>query len=418
MSIKLRNLLCIKEKEKLDLGHKLLYEPYKNILVNFVDLSTNASAIEFDPISKLFDGLASISDDLRYYYEALLGVTSYYQHSQGGKGKYVEKRFSSIVQTCSLNIALSELPLWLEYPELHRKKGIFTLRGLSREEKTKLRRSSWDFVGEEDETTDLGNLFVESNKIVLVELKNRVDSGGTSARREIWIKKFKLILETLSNNTVKIYQKGNNKYSLIELLKDFNYKRLEIYIGILFNVEGVPATKQGDKDKGFYSSNEEGYRDLIKMIMNKGFKIINEDFNKLAVTLNINNFEIKFGTLYGNDIPCKLLQKKYTISNLLILKYDDIWLSQLISISERTYLLQFGKNYMTILRDTIKKDWELRKLFDEFITSEGSKDLLGKLVKYLLNNYLRNFSSHLCPSQIAKDEYLADVIQVLAASEA
>ena len=33
-----RNLLCVKEEEKLDLGRILLYKPYKNILVNFKEL--------------------------------------------------------------------------------------------------------------------------------------------------------------------------------------------------------------------------------------------------------------------------------------------------------------------------------------------------------------------------------------------
>ena len=109
-----RNLLCVKKEENLDLGHLLLYKPYKNILENFVNLATERSATDFDPVSRIFDGLESISDDIKHYYEAFLGVTSYYQHSNGGRGKYVEKKISSVVETCSMNIKLSNLPLWFE----------------------------------------------------------------------------------------------------------------------------------------------------------------------------------------------------------------------------------------------------------------------------------------------------------------
>ncbi|MEO0126809.1 MAG: hypothetical protein ABIL44_03550 [candidate division WOR-3 bacterium] len=63
------------------------------------------------------------------------GVTSYYHHSQGGRGKYIEKKIASSFETCSLDIELSKLPFWLEYPLLHKKKGIFTQQGLSSEEK-------------------------------------------------------------------------------------------------------------------------------------------------------------------------------------------------------------------------------------------------------------------------------------------
>jgi len=221
MRIKKRNLLCIKRREGLDLGHMLLYNPYKNMLQNFVELMINPKAIEFDPVSKVFSGLESVSEDVKHYYEALLGVTSYYQASKGGRGKYIEKKLSSIIETCSLDIKLSELPIWLTYPLLHRKKGIFTLQELSSEEKSILRRTEWDWLGskEDEETIDLGNIFKEG--VVFVELKNRVDSGGTAARREIWNKKFKTFLTLISNTQKKLYRKNSYTFSLIELFKYF-----------------------------------------------------------------------------------------------------------------------------------------------------------------------------------------------------
>lgn len=76
-----RNLLCVRPKESLDIGHLLLYEPYKNILINFKKLCIDLEAKDFDPVAKVFDGLLSVPSHIKEYYESLLGVSSYYQHS-------------------------------------------------------------------------------------------------------------------------------------------------------------------------------------------------------------------------------------------------------------------------------------------------------------------------------------------------
>jgi hypothetical protein len=420
--IKKRNLLCIKKRENLELGHMLLYDPYKNILQNFVELMIDPKAIEFDPVSRVFSGLESASEDVKHYYEALLGVTSYYQAAKGGRGRYIEKKFSSIAETCSLDIKLSELPLWLSYPLLHRKKGIFTLQGLSSEEKSILRKSEWDWLGEkeDEETIDLGNIFKDT--VTFVELKNRVDSGGTAARREIWNKKFKTFLILISNAKKKLYRKGFHIFSLIELFKYFGIKHIEFYIGILFDTEGKPATRESDKEKGFYSSSEEGYRDL-KVIINslQNVQIINEDFGSLTFDIYVKGFEeisVKFSSIYGNEIPKALFKKEYSILDLLILRYDDIWLGQLTAINERTFLLKFQENCTHIIKHIFKRDFEARRLYDEFITSEGDENVLIKLVSYLLKKYSENFKTIYIPFGKQKDEYIADIIQVLASAEA
>lgn len=130
-----RNLLCAKPKEHLTQDELLLYEPYKNIMQNFMELAINPKAIEFDPVAKAFDGLLSTPNELREYYEALLSVTSYYQHSKGGKGKFIEKKIAMLFEGCSLDIKLSELPIWLQYPDLYRKRSIYTINSLKPEEK-------------------------------------------------------------------------------------------------------------------------------------------------------------------------------------------------------------------------------------------------------------------------------------------
>jgi hypothetical protein len=416
-----RNLLCIKKKEKLELGELLLYEPYKNILQNFIDLATRREAKDFDPVAKVYDGLLSVPTEIKEYYEALLGITSYYQHSQGGRGKYIEKKIASAFESCSLDIKLSELPLWLEYPALHKKKGIFTLNGLTTREKEMIRRMPWDWIGNRDENTDVGTVLKEEKTMVLAEVKNRVDSGGSAARREIWTsQKFGIIVDYLLRNE-KIYKKGDKEFSLAELLKFFNLENLELYIGVLFDKGDRPATIEADRRNGFYSSSKEGFLYLRNEVKtHKEIKILNEDSENLKIELLLPNssLNLKIEALYGDDVTLKLFRKESPVSDLLLLKYDDIWLSQLIAIDERASLLKNNKNFLIILKDLLKRNKELRDKYNKLINSEDREKELNEITTYLLSKYSDLFNDILVPNGKEKDEYLGDIIQVLGASEA
>lgn len=415
-----RNLLCIKQKEDLGLGELLLYKPYKNILQNFVDLATRIEAKDFDPVAKVYDGLLSVPPEIKEYYEALLGVTSYYQHSQGGRGRYIEKKIASAFESCSLDIKLSELPFWLESPILHKKKGVFTLNGLNSEEKRKIRQTPWDWIGNRDEGTDVGSILRKEKTIVLVEIKNRVDSGGSAARREIWTsQKFGVIVDYLLKNE-KIYRKNDKKFSLSELLKFFNFDKLELCIAVLFDKGDRPATIEADRRNGFYSSSKEGFtylRDKIKA--HKEIKILNEDLENLGIQILLpNSLNLEVGALYGDNITLKLFRKKSPVSDLLLLKYDDIWLSQLVTLDERSSLLKYNKNFSIIFKDLLKRDGNLRESYDKLISSECDRGELERIVTYLLSKYSALFSNELIPKAKEKEEHLGDIIQVLCASEA
>jgi len=418
--IRKRNLLCAREKENLDLGNLLLYEPYKNILINFKELCISIEAKDFDPVAKVYDGLLSAPSDIRAYYEALLGVTSYYQHSQGGRGKYIEKKIASSFNTCTLDIELSNFPFWLKYPSIHKKKGIFTQERLSAEEKRILRTIEWDWLGDSDVSTDVGSIIVDEKTMVLVELKNRVDSGGTSARREIWEStKFQIFVDYLKSNK-KLFKKENVEFSLAELLETFDIRNFEIYIGILFDKGDNPATLRSDKMNGFYSSSKEGFLYLLNILrQSSNIRINNEDSENLQVSfgLNYSDLNINIGALYGNEITSKLFRQNFPVSDLLLLKYDDIWLSQLITISERTSLLKYRKNCTTTFLDLVKRDRNLRISYDSLINSECEEVKLINLIKYLLNNYSDNFEDIMFPVGFNKEDYLADLIQVLCAAE-
>jgi len=416
-----RNLLCVRRKERLDLGEVLLYEPYKNILQNFIELATKKEAKDFDPVAKVYDGLLSVPKEIKEYYESLLGVTSYYQHSQGGRGRYIEKKIASAFDSCSLDIKLSELPLWIEYPNLHKKKGIFTLNELTFEEKRLIRGISWDWIGNKDESTDVGTILKNEKTIALAELKNRIDTGGSAARREILTsQKFGVIIDYLIKSN-KIFKKDKKKFSLAELLNLFQIKNLELYIGILFDKGDRPATIEIDKRNGFYSSSKEGFIYLKDKISRQNIKILDVDLENLRLEILLltkPSLKVKIEALYGDEITLRLFRKKLPVSDLLLLKYDDIWFSQLISIDERSFLLRHGKNFLTIFKDLLKRDKNLRKKYDNLIITECGEKELEEILKYLLSHYSEIFEKRLVPRDKNKETYLADIIQFLASVEA
>lgn len=416
-----RNLLCVKAKNRLELGQLLLYEPYKNILMNFRELCINVNAKDFDPVAKVYDGLLSVPIEIREYYEALLGVTSYYQHSQGGKGKYIEKKLASSFETCSLNIEISKLPFWLEYPELHKKKGIFTLQGLSQKERRIFRTIEWDWIGNRDVSVDVGSIIKDENAMVLIEIKNRVDTGGTAGRREIWTsEKFGIFVKYLDSNK-KLFRKKEEELSFIELLESFGIRDFELYIGVLFDKGDNPATVEADKIHGFYSSSKQGFEYLKNLIeQSSTISIVKKDSENLQMELRLaySNLKIKIGALYGNYITSRLFRKSSPVSDLLLLRYDDIWLSQLITIDERAILLKNQRNYMLTFIDFLKRDRDLRIYYDNLINSECEEIKLEEIINYLLDKYSADFENGLLPAGKDKEEYLADVIQVLCACEA
>lgn len=375
----------------------------------------------FDPVAKVYDGLLSIPIEIKEYYEALLGVTSYYHHSQGGRGKYIEKKIASSFETCSLDIKLSKFPFWLEHPSLHKKKGIFTQQGLLSEEKKILRTIEWDWLGDRDVSTDVGSIIQSEKMMVLVELKNRVDTGGTAGRREIWTsEKFGIFVEYLKSNE-KLFRKNDKEFSWAELLENFGIETIEIYVGVLFDKGDNPATIQSDKTNGFYSSSKQGFDYLQNLIKRSStIKVINEDIENLQIELGLtySKLKVRIGALYGNDITSKLFRKSFPVSDLLLLRYDDIWLSQLITIDERAMLLKHQKNFTTTFMSLLNRDRDLRERYDAIINSECEEAKLNEIVNYLLTKYSVMFEDKILPAGKDKVEYLADVIQVLCAADA
>jgi len=404
-----RKILTIKNKEELSISELILFQPYKNIVSNFYDLAINKEAIHFDAVSRNFSGIDNADSYIRDYYEAMLGVTSYYQASKGGRGKYIEKKIASISESCVLDFSMSEFPKFLTIRNILRKKKLYGDYFLSKDEKKDLRTHEWDFISNYNCTTDLINLL--PNKISFLELKNRVDSGGVSARREIWIKKFPYFFEYFKNNMI-LFKFKEKEYTLYDFLTENNINTILLNIGLLFNVSGEPATKEGDKSKGFYSSNEEGYKFIKKYIEDSNvFSIVEDNIDNLFLKIKYEDIIIEIRAVYGNDIPVILLEKNIDINDLLLNPYDDIWLFQLLSIEQRADLLKNDDNLLLKIDKLIKSNYSLRLIINEFINEEGNNiEKLTDLVSEINNDNL------VVPHGREKIDYIHDIIYFYCAN--
>jgi hypothetical protein len=219
-------------------------------------------------------------------------------------------------------------------------------------------------------------------RLILMEVKNRVDSGGTSARGEALNKKFIALCE-LAESHEKIFVYGGNSYDLISTLRTLGVSELELYMGLLFNKDGSEASIDGDKSKGFYSSS----RTCMKNYVNKqhSSKVVFDE-KLLKISLKDGGFAVSVAMLYGNEVMNVFTSKLYNLHSLIEKvfagRWDDFWLVFSIAISERAMLLRKDTNYMMQIYKLKESDQEFAELFTKFCISSSDLGLLENLMKY------------------------------------
>ena len=205
---------------------------------------------------------------------------------------------------------ISDLPKFFLHRQIIRKHKLFGKETLNSKEKETLRLCEWDFIGSDDETTDLANVFFDEGTLSLLELKNRVDSGGTAARREIYDNKFKRILTYFIDDN-PVFENKNTKYPLLDFYNHFKIKKIKLALGILFSSTGELANKENDKKLGFYSSSKTGFETLKDFIKKTNLEIVDIDDDNLFLELKTRNgFSIEVKNIYGKDIAHFYFTKK------------------------------------------------------------------------------------------------------------
>lgn len=344
--VKIRKLLInIQPRNQIEEGLKRMY------LKRIQEMFKRAMTIEstFNVFDEVFHGLSQsslISENLHSFYESFLTITSYYQHSQAGRGSLVAKLLEDLgtSERMEFEFALKKLP---------------QLLGQNlRLEETELTKQKFDIVNKNKEN------------LSFCELKMKVYSGCTAGRIEL-MEKFNKFTKLITRN---------QKFR--DCIKNGGIKNIYLIGGILFDIQGEPATKQKDEEWGIcYNGLLRGKQDIIRTLENSNveYEVNENNSNEKAfvIKFKIDGINIHIVAVYGNEVIKSLFagEQKYDITyfkkQLEAMLYDDLWLGQIITLSERSILDQnFKKN---------------KKLNNFIITIVKSKELLSEIRKFKID---------------------------------
>lgn len=395
-------LISTQPRNDIEAGLKRMY--LKRIQEMFKRAITMEST--FNAFDEVFHGLSQasvINENLHSFYESFLTITSYYQHSQAGRGSLVAKLLEDLgtSEKMEFEFALKKLPQLLE-------------QNVKLEE-TELTKQKFDIMNKDEDN------------LVFCELKMKVYSGCTAGRIEL-MEKF--------NKFTKLVTKNQN---FRDCIKKGRIKNIFLIGGILFDIQGEPATKQKDEDWGLcYNGLIRGKNDIIKTLKDREIKYkLNEKDSKekaFIIEFEIEGINIKIVAVYGNEVIKNLFvgkQKRgidYFKKQLEGMLYDDLWLGQIITLSERAILDQNFKknkklnNYIT----TILKNEELLSEVKNFQASKNEKTL--KIITSKIVESIKKLDKNLLqikplPAELiikasgedySIDDYVADIVQFLS----
>jgi hypothetical protein len=366
-----------------------LKKSYTNIVYRLVE-STITTSSEFDPFAAKFMGINSIEYD-KFQYQAVLETTSYFWASKGGRGTLLEKIIASLGNSHSYNGVTLPRVLAIISSAQNTSPPLI---------KSNIKRLKFDLVN------------IVSDRLIILELKNRVDSGGTAAREESLGKKFLTICRTIENED-KIFEYHGKYYDFGELLTTLGINKIEMCMGLLFNIHGKEATIDADRLDGFYSSS----KTHMKNYANESHLDTNIEFDqsRLRLYLKKRSLLISVEMLYGNEVIQRFSSKKYCLDNLMekvfSKSWDDIWITFNVAISERAILLRTRKNHIILIKNLKENDEYFNSLFNKFCTHSLDSEILSELVHYVVSKLdLTN------PSAAANEDisYLADCLYAFA----
>lgn len=320
-------MLLLQDPKTLSEEESWLRNAYANIVSKLVTLALNPSS-KIDDFSSMFIGLQSIQHD-KYHYQSLMEITSYIWGSKGGRGNLLEKAIAAAGGPhAKKGMLLSQLPEWIASAKNNKEV------------------TEWKVTGSAPSLKfDLAN--VVENRVIFLEIKNRVDSGGTSAREEALAKKFLALSKTIQNGE-KIFVGDGIEMDIAQTLLGLGIEKIEMHAGFLFDVDGSEATIESDKSNGWYSRSrqllvnhyqKENHRFSVKLAYDESLQHLSFEKDGLAVSVDL---------VYGNDVARKFTRDQLSLSKTLdrvfTRKWDDIWLTLTVAILQRSILLEHGNN--------------------------------------------------------------------------
>lgn len=397
-----RLLICSSPRNDIEARLKKMY------LKRVKEMFKRAITVEspFNVFDEVFHGLAqtlSISENLHSFFESFLTITQYYQHSQAGKGILVARLLEELgtSEKMEFEFVLNKLPQFLGQN--------------IEEEETQLTNLKFDIISKNEEN------------LALCELKMKVYSGCSAGRIELMQKFNKFIKLIIENRGFR------------NILKSGAIQNVYLIGGVLFNIEGTPATTQGDEEWGIcYNGLIRARNDIVKTLQDKNveYSLDEEKIPERAFVIEfiVDDVKVKLIAVYGNEVIKSLFIGKqkhdlaYFKQQLEGMFYDDLWLGQIISLSERTILDQnFKKNkkldnyILAILRNAtlIAEIRKLQSQKNEAILREITSKAIGIIKtsnKDLLS--IRPIPAELiiksAGEEYSLEEYITDIIQFLS----
>ena len=147
-------------------------------------------------------GIDSVEYD-KFQYQAVLETTSYFWASKGGRGTLLEKIIASLGNSHSSNGVTLPRILSIILSKVRNSSGYSDHNASQLSITNNIKRLKFDLVN------------IIDDKLIILELKNRVDSGGTAAREESLGKKFLTVCKTIENED-KIFVYREKDYAFLK----------------------------------------------------------------------------------------------------------------------------------------------------------------------------------------------------------
>lgn len=254
---------------------------------------------------------------------------------------------------------------------------------------------------------DLVNIAVKT--LVILELKNRVDSGGTAAREEALSKKFFAICSMIDEEQ-EIFESEGRKYIITKMLQTLGINKLEMYVGLLYGIHGKEATAMDDKKDGFYSRSKTM---IAEYCAKKHASKI--DFEESKLSFKKDGITVTIEMLYGDQVIAQFLKKDIKLDKIMestfAQPWDDYWLALRTATKEISLLRQYDVNHMTEISKLIDKDPEFRKQFHQFCRNRADIRIIKSVTEYVKNAI--DLSQKIKGDY--QDQYLLDCLYAYAA---
>jgi hypothetical protein len=293
-------MLTLHKDSSLSREQIWLKETYTNIVYRLIE-STITTSSEFDPFAAKFMGIDSVEYD-KFQYQAVLETTSYFWASKGGRGTLLEKIIASLGNSHSFNgVTLSKI-FSIIISKMRNTSDYNHQNAFQLSIKNNIKRLKFDLMN------------IIDDRLIILELKNRVDSGGTAVREESLGKKFLTICRMIENED-KIFVYRDKGYDFAELLTTMGINKVEMCMGLLFNTHGKEATIDADRSDGFYSSS----KTHMKNYANEPHLDTTVEFDESRLRLYFKKCSLLASVemLYGNEVIQRFSSQKYYLDNLM-----------------------------------------------------------------------------------------------------